>query len=190
MTTCLTCGTENNINAKFCINCGAPLAPPPGSWRDDESSSSDPLTPDSETPKRVEPIKPSQLPPSYAAPDASSFNQMPPTFNQTSLENVQPPPFYQTPDDFTASSTDNYAQLGFVIGIVSLCFMVLGLVPCLGWLNWFTIGGSLAALVLSYLAFSNTKLPNISSKARTGMILGAIALIIGGMRLKLGGGCI
>lgn len=200
MTTCLTCGTENNDNAKFCISCGSPLAPPPESWRDDSSretltSDSDPFALGSETPIRVT-RKPSSTEtdfpasPTYAAPESATFNQTSRSFNQAApLEPVQPVGFQNT-NEFAASSTDNLAQLGFIIGIVSLCVMVLGLVPCLGWLNWFTIGGSLAALILSYLAFSGTKLPAISSKARTGMILGAIALIVGGLRLKLGGGCI
>ncbi len=33
MATCASCGTNNVEGTKFCVNCGAALAPSPGSWR-------------------------------------------------------------------------------------------------------------------------------------------------------------
>lgn len=33
MATCASCGTNNVEGTKFCVNCGATLAPAPGSWR-------------------------------------------------------------------------------------------------------------------------------------------------------------
>ena len=72
-------------------------------------------------------------------------------------------------------------------GIVSICWMVLAFIPLLGWGNWFlipfaSIGALIAAVGIAVTA------PGNRGRAKTGLILNGIAIIVGIMRLQLGGG--
>lgn len=68
-------------------------------------------------------------------------------------------------------------MIGTILGIVSLIFMVVALLPMLGWLNWAVIPLSAISLLISLLGNS-----------RTGTVLSALALIVGVLRLKIGWG--
>ena len=75
MATCASCGTNNVEGTKFCVNCGATLAPSPGSWRagtDDLSGQpGGTSSPNSQggggSPYAPPPSYSPQAPPSYAA---------------------------------------------------------------------------------------------------------------------------
>jgi hypothetical protein len=72
-------------------------------------------------------------------------------------------------------------------GIVSICWMVLAFIPLLGWGNWFlipfaSIGALIAAVGIAVTA------PGNRGRAKTGLILNGIAILVGIMRLQLGGG--
>ena len=72
-------------------------------------------------------------------------------------------------------------------GIVSICWMVLAFLPLLGWGNWFlipfaSIGALIAAVGIAVTA------PGNRGRAKTGLILNGIAIIVGILRLQLGGG--
>ena len=45
-----------------------------------------------------------------------------------------------------------------IIGIASLLGMFIGLVPCLGWFNWFNIPFALIGLIIGLIAVSYTHL--------------------------------
>ena len=79
---------------------------------------------------------------------------------------------------------------GMITGIVSACIMLVGLMPCLGWLNWFTLAIGLVSNVLSWVALSNEGKWDGSAQGRaiTGLVTSFLAMGIGGVRLMLGGG--
>lgn len=72
-------------------------------------------------------------------------------------------------------------------GIVALLWMVLAFIPLLGWGNWFLIpfaalGAIIAALGILFTAPANR------GRARTGLLLNGIVIVVGAFRLALGGG--
>ena len=79
--------------------------------------------------------------------------------------------------------------IALVSGIVIASFMVIGLIPCLGWLNWFVIFGGILAKIICWVAIFSEKNIKGRNKALIGLILVSVALFIGIIRLVLGGGC-
>lgn len=76
------------------------------------------------------------------------------------------------------------------MGIVSVCMMLLGLVPCLGWINWMMILVAGVNKILCWVCIFTEKRPDARSKAVIGLVLTFVALFIGVIRLILGGGCL
>jgi uncharacterized RDD family membrane protein YckC len=82
MATCASCGTNNVEGTKFCVSCGATLAPAPGSWRvgTDELQGQPPLGGASGSGSSAPTDSPSSsytpnlsTPPVYSAPQPSSM---------------------------------------------------------------------------------------------------------------------
>ena len=163
MATCSACGTPNVDGVKFCVNCGTQMPLPPESWR-------------AET--KVEEVEQIYTPPTYT--DALPQTQ------------YAQPPVYQAPNAgfIDRMQSGGLPQTVFTIGIIAICLMGLGLIPCFGWLNWLTLPVSLVAIALGILALVNKKAQDPNNKATIGLVLGGIALFIGFFRLALGGGCL
>jgi hypothetical protein len=107
----------------------------------------------------------------------------------------QPPYPYNQPPQYPAPSGGGggggpLAWGGMITGIVSACLMLVGLIPCLGWLNWFTLGAGLTANILSWFGlYQEGKWDGAAQgRAITGLVTSFIALGIGSVRLLLGGG--
>ncbi|QDX26063.1 hypothetical protein FPZ54_08525 [Sphingomonas suaedae] len=66
--------------------------------------------------------------------------------------------------------------LSLIVGIVAFPVMLIGLIPLLGWLNWLVVPLAILGLALGALSESNT-----------GRNLNIVVLIVGGVRLWLGG---
>jgi hypothetical protein len=83
------------------------------------------------------------------------------------------------------------AQASLVISIIMLCIAVVGLIPCLGWLNWANLGllaeGQHIAWWISFFTERN-------SQARMKRLLSLpfflAAIFISAVRLIIGGGCL
>jgi hypothetical protein len=67
--------------------------------------------------------------------------------------------------------------IGRIFGIISLFGMLLGFIPFLGWLNWLIIPFAIIGLLFSIIGKSNGA-----------MTICIVAIILGMLRLKLGGG--
>jgi hypothetical protein len=67
--------------------------------------------------------------------------------------------------------------LSILIGLVSLIFVIPGIIPLLGALNWLAIPITVVGLVVGMLSSSNT-----------GRNLNIVLLIIAAVRLSMGGG--
>ena len=82
-------------------------------------------------------------------------------------------------------------MIGMIMGIVILCVTVIGLIPCLGWMNWFTVTLGPVTTIMNLVAIIlETADSNKRSKAVIGLVLAIVAVVIGGIRLVLGGGCV
>lgn len=77
--------------------------------------------------------------------------------------------------------------LSLLWGIVSLLLMLVAFLPFLGWGNWLVVPFAGLGLLLSVLAQALTAGAG-RARAKTAVILNAIALLAGIVRLSLGGG--
>ncbi|MEO1167101.1 MAG: hypothetical protein AAFW97_00160 [Pseudomonadota bacterium] len=69
--------------------------------------------------------------------------------------------------------------LSILAGLLAAILAFVGLIPLLGWVNWFMLPVAFIGLILGFLSDSNF-----------GRNLNIIVLIVGGLRLMLGGGII
>ena len=74
-------------------------------------------------------------------------------------------------------------------GIVSIVWMVLALIPLLGWGNWFLIPFAAVGAVIGAIGIAITS-PGNRGRAKAGLVLNGIAIIVGIIRLNLGMGII
>jgi hypothetical protein len=67
----------------------------------------------------------------------------------------------------------------FLIGLVALALAIVAFIPLLGWANWFIIPLAMVGTLLGFL-----------SKSNSGRNLNLAVIVIGIIRLSLGGGFI
>jgi hypothetical protein len=116
-------------------------------------------------------------------------------------------PAQQAPQPMVASPQINYVTynvngpttqrhdsgLGVTVrtmGIVALSFMLVGFIPCLGWLNYINIVLSSITLIIAIVAIATAKSDTDRGAAFLGVALVLMAIFLGSGRLILGGGCI
>jgi uncharacterized RDD family membrane protein YckC len=132
MAICASCGTNNVDGTKFCVQCGAALAPSPGAWR----------TPTEEL----------NAPAGGSAPQPTSSPYTPPPSPNPTFQTPPPPPVpygYATPAPTAYGTPMNYAQWGdrvvaalidggINVGIMIVLFIIFGVLAGLG----SAVGGS------------------------------------------------
>ena len=74
-------------------------------------------------------------------------------------------------------------------GVVAMVWMVLALIPLLGWGNWFLIpfaavGAIIAAIGLLFTSSAKT------GRAKAGLVLNGIVIVVAIVRLGIGGGIV
>jgi hypothetical protein len=67
--------------------------------------------------------------------------------------------------------------LSLVVGVIALLLAVIGFVPLLGWLNWFIIPIAIIGAGLGVI-----------SKSTSGRNLNLFVIVVGIVRLSIGGG--
>ena len=77
--------------------------------------------------------------------------------------------------------------VSLVWGVLAMLGMLVAFFPCLGSLNWLNIPFSIVGLIVSVIAMGNAPLGR-QGTAKAGVILCAIATILGMIRLAMGGG--
>ena len=108
------------------------------------------------------------------------------SFNQsTPPQSVQHVVYHHA---FEPEPESGLPTVSMVIGIVCASLMLIGLVPCLGWINWFVLMLGGVNKLLSIVAIIITRNPAGRNKAIIGLVLTLVALVIGVVRLALGGG--
>jgi hypothetical protein len=77
--------------------------------------------------------------------------------------------------------------LGFIFSLIAALFMLIGLVPFLGWLNWFTtLPAAVLGVVFSGIGLSRHR----GGLGVVGLIIGVVVFFIAVGRLIIGCGII
>ena len=107
---------------------------------------------------------------------------------------VQPPQVQQLqyihPPQGSVVLDNGLPQTVRTMGIVAISLMAIGLIPCLGWLNYLNFAFSSITLVLSIVALTQARSDSARSSALIGLTLVILADFIGVFRLVIGGGCV
>lgn len=74
-------------------------------------------------------------------------------------------------------------------GIFAMLWMVLALIPLLGWGNWFLIPFAAIGAIIAAIGIVVTS-PEKRGRAKAGLVLNGIVIIVAMWRLGLGGGII
>ncbi|TXH65383.1 MAG: hypothetical protein E6Q88_13935 [Lysobacteraceae bacterium] len=74
-------------------------------------------------------------------------------------------------------------------GIVAMVLMFVGLVPLLGWSNWLVIPFAGVGAIIAGLGFMFTAREK-RGRAKAGLVLNAIVIVVAAIRLSMGGGII
>lgn len=74
-------------------------------------------------------------------------------------------------------------------GIVAMLWMVLAFIPLLGWGNWFVIPFAAVGAIIAAVGILFTRIEN-RGRAKAGLVLNGIVIVVGIIRLSLGGGII
>jgi hypothetical protein len=75
--------------------------------------------------------------------------------------------------------------LSLVWGILAILGLGIAFIPCLGSLNWINIPFAVVGAIISYTARSQ---PGSQPAAMIGLVLNGIAIVLGLLRLAIGGG--
>ena len=79
--------------------------------------------------------------------------------------------------------------LSLIWGILALVGMFIGFFPCLGALNWLNIPFAFVGLLISIFALVGGQSGG-KGGATVGLVCCGVAIVIGGIRLLLGGGVV
>jgi hypothetical protein len=97
---------------------------------------------------------------------------------------------YQVQTPASQSENTGLGTTVRTLGVTALSFMLVGLIPCLGWLNYITILLSFVTIILGIVAIATAKSATDRTSAILGVVFVVLAVVLGGGRLLLGGGCI
>lgn len=77
--------------------------------------------------------------------------------------------------------------ISLIWGIVAIAWMVIAFIPLLGWGNWFVIPFAAIGAIIAAIGILFTS-PGNRGRAKTGLLLNVLVIIVGVLRLSLGGG--
>jgi hypothetical protein len=79
--------------------------------------------------------------------------------------------------------------ISLIWGIFALLWMALAFVPLLGWGNWFMIPFAAIGAIVAATGIALTG-PAGRNRAKAGLLLNLVAIVVGAIRLLLGGGVV
>lgn len=79
--------------------------------------------------------------------------------------------------------------VSLVWGIFALLWMLLALIPLLGWGNWFVIPFAGIGALIAVIGIATSAREN-RGRAKAGLLLNLAVMVVGAIRLSLGGGLI
>jgi hypothetical protein len=78
--------------------------------------------------------------------------------------------------------------LSLVFAGLAILGMMVGFIPCLGWFNWLNVPFAVVALIISIICFKRTQVYKEKEYCKYAIIISFIAIIMGLLRLIVGGG--
>lgn len=79
--------------------------------------------------------------------------------------------------------------ISLIWGIVAMLWMILALIPLLGWGNWFLIPFAAVGAIIAAIGIALSSREK-RGRAKAGLVLNGIVIVVGIIRLALGGGVI
>ena len=79
--------------------------------------------------------------------------------------------------------------ISLVWGIVAMCFMLVALIPLVGWANWIVIPFAAIGAIIGAIGLAITRQEK-RGRAKAGLLLNVVAIIVAIVRLNLGMGII
>ena len=79
--------------------------------------------------------------------------------------------------------------ISLIWGIVAMLWMVLALIPLLGWGNWFLIPFAAIGAIIAAIGILFTRSEK-RGRAKTGLVLNGIVILVAIVRLGIGGGVV
>jgi len=79
--------------------------------------------------------------------------------------------------------------ISLIWGIFAMLWMILALIPLLGWGNWCLIPFAAVGAIIAAIGIALTSREK-RGRAKTGLVLNGIVIVVGIIRLALGGGVI
>ena len=207
MNSCLACGADNVEDVLYCVKCGKrlePPAPPPEFWRYNTEDLNPPRPVQPNTPPAYQPPPPyTPYSPQQDYEPRQGYGQQQtyaPRQGYGPQQNARPyapPAPYQPPHPApythapvqTASTGTPLPRVAMTIGVILASVTLLGLIPCLGWVNWFTLIFGKMAIIISIVALVADKDASRKSMALIGLVLSSAAVVVAILRLIIGGGC-
>lgn len=74
-------------------------------------------------------------------------------------------------------------------GIFAMIWMIFALIPLLGWGNWFLIPFAAVGAIIAAIGIALSS-PGNRGRAKTGLLLNGLVIVVAVARLMLGGGII
>lgn len=74
-------------------------------------------------------------------------------------------------------------------GIVAMLWMVVALIPLLGWGNWLLIPFAAVGAIIAAIGIATSR-PGNRGRAKTGLALNGVVIVVAIVRLGIGGGII
>jgi hypothetical protein len=78
--------------------------------------------------------------------------------------------------------------ISLVWGVLAALFMLIALIPLLGWLNWLVIPFAAIGAILAAIGIMLRG--EKGRRAKAGLVLNAIVIVVAVVRLSMGGGII
>lgn len=79
--------------------------------------------------------------------------------------------------------------ISLIWGILAMIWMVIALIPLLGWGNWLLIPFAAVGAIIAAIGILFTR-EQKRGRAKAGLVLNAIVIVVGVIRLSMGGGII
>lgn len=114
----------------------------------------------------------------------------PPPQQQVPWQQPQAAPVQHVVHHYGEQAESALPKIAMVAGIVIASFMIVGLIPCLGVLNYIVLFGGFVTMILCLVSIFSAQSPEGRNKALIGLVLVVIAVVVGFIRLILGGGCL
>ena len=93
----------------------------------------------------------------------------------------------------SAAFPEGKRVMGFISliwGILAMLFMLVALIPLLGWLNWLVIPFAAIGAILAGIGIGIMFKGEKGRRAKAGLVLNAIVIVVALVRLGMGGGII